>query len=159
MLWMSTYLNLSRGLAAEVAASFAGSFCIGITAGRAISGFVTMKLNDTQMIRLGQGIILAGIIFLLIPVGTVTALIGFALIGLGCAPIYPCIIHSTPVHFGAENSQAVIGFQMAFAYTGTLLTPPLYGLISNYVSPSLLPFYLLFFLAVMVVSHERVNRK
>ena len=99
----------------ETAASFASMFFIGITAGRAISGFVTMKLNDTQMVRLGQGLIGCGVIILFLPLGATASLVGFVVIGLGCAPIYPCIIHSTPAHFGADRSQAIIGVQMACA--------------------------------------------
>lgn len=123
MVWTSTYLNLWRDISAENAASFAGMFFIGITVGRAISGFVTMKLNDTQMIRLGEVIIALGLVMVLIPI-EILCLAGFVMIGLGCAPVYPSIIHSTPEHFGSDKSQAVIGIQMASAYVGTLLMPP-----------------------------------
>lgn len=122
-LWGSSYLVLHWGLTSETAAGFASLFFIGITAGRALSGFLTLKLNDTQMIRLGQCVILSGIILLLLPIGEVTALLGLLFIGLGCAPVYPCIIHSTPEHFGAHRSQAMIGVQMASAYIGTCLIP------------------------------------
>ena len=114
-LWASSYLTLHKGVLPETAASFASMFFIGITAGRAISGFVTMKLNDTQMVRLGQGLIGCGVIILFLPLGATASLVGFVVIGLGCAPIYPCIIHSTPAHFGADRSQAIIGVQMACA--------------------------------------------
>ena len=158
-LWASSYLTLHKGMPAETAATFASMFFIGITAGRAISGFVTMKLSDTQMIRLGQGIIGCGIVVLLLPLGAVASLVGFTLIGLGCAPVYPCIIHSTPVHFGAEQSQAIIGIQMASAYVGTCLMPPVFGLIANYITVKLLPFYLLAILALMAVMHEMLIRR
>lgn len=114
-------------------------FYIGITVGRAISGFITMTLSDVNMIRLGQGLILIGIIIMMIPFGAYTALAGFIMIGLGCAPIYPCIIHSTPAHFGEDKSQAVIGVQMGFAYMGTLAMPPLFGVIANVIHVALLP--------------------
>ena len=164
MLWASSYLNLAKGVDAKTAASFAGMFCIGITIGRGINGFIAMKLKDRQMIRMGQAIILTGIIIMILPFGQAVSLIGFSLIGfsligLGCAPIYPCIIHSTPEHFGAERSQAIIGVQMASAYIGTCLMPPLFGLIANHISIRLLPLYLLILLVLMVYMHEMLERK
>lgn len=158
-LWASSYLTLHKGVPAETAATFASMFFIGITVGRAISGFITMKLSDTQMIRLGQGIIGCGIVVLLLPLGAAASLVGFTLIGLGCAPVYPCIIHSTPAHFGAEQSQAIIGIQMASAYVGTCLMPPVFGLIANYITVKLLPAYLLAILALMIVMHEMLIRR
>ena len=158
-LWASSYLVLQRGLAAETAAGFAGLFYIGITAGRAIGGFLTLKLNDTQMIRLGQGLILCGIVFLFLPFGEIAALTGLVITGLGCAPIYPSVIHSTPAHFGADKSQAVIGVQMASAYVGTCLMPPVFGLIANHINIVLYPVYLLLILTVMVLMHERLLRR
>lgn len=159
MLWASSYLHLSKGVDAKTAASFAGMFCIGITIGRGINGFIAMKLKDCQMIRMGQAIILTGIIVMILPFGKTVSLIGFSLVGLGCAPVYPCIIHSTPSHFGAERSQAIIGVQMASAYVGTCLMPPLFGLIANHISIRLLPVYLLILLALMVYMHELLERK
>lgn len=158
-LWASSYLTLYKGIPAETAATFASMFFIGITVGRALSGFVTMKLNDTQMIRLGQGIVGVGILLMLLPFGNVCALAGLIVIGLGCAPIYPCVIHSTPAHFGADKSQAIIVIQMASAYVGTCLMPPVFGLIAGHISVALLPVYLLFFLVLMAVMHELLNRK
>jgi len=155
-LWASSYLSLHKGVAAETAAGFASMFFIGITIGRAVSGFVTMKLNDARMIRLGQGLIGIGIAALLLPFGPSVSLVGLILIGLGCAPIYPCIIHSTPEHFGADRSQAIIGVQMASAYCGTCLMPPLFGLMANHISVSLFPGYMLVILVVMVLMHERL---
>lgn len=159
MLWASSYLNLAKGVDAKTAASFAGIFCIGITIGRGINGFIAMKLKDRQMIRMGQALILTGIIVMILPFGQAISLIGFLLIGLGCAPVYPCIIHSTPEHFGAERSQAIIGVQMASAYIGTCLMPPLFGLIANHISIRLLPLYWLILLALMVYMHEMLERK
>lgn len=158
-LWASSFLVLHRGLSTETAAGFASLFFIGITVGRAFSGFLTMKLSDIQMIRLGQGLILLGIIFLILPFGNISALLGLIFIGLGCAPIYPSIIHSTPEHFGADNSQAVIGVQMASAYVGTCLMPPIFGFIANHISVSLFPLYLLVILILMVVMHEKMLPK
>ncbi|MGM9538230.1 MAG: MFS transporter [Candidatus Onthomonas sp.] len=158
MLWGSSYLVLHDGLTAERAASFASLFCIGITLGRGISGFLTFRLSDTAMIRLGQGILLAGVCTLLLPFGETCSVVGLVLVGLGCAPIYPCIIHSTPAHFGADRSQAVIGVQMASAYVGSCLMPPVFGLLANHISANLFPFYLLALLLLMVFMHERLVR-
>lgn len=158
-LWASSYLTLYKGVPAETAAGYASMFYIGITIGRALSGFITMKLNDVQMIRLGQGIIGLGVLVLLLPLGESVSLAGLILIGLGCAPIYPCIIHSTPAHFGADKSQALIGVQMACAYVGTCLMPPIFGLIANHISVALLPVFLLVILVLMVVMHEGLTRK
>jgi len=158
-LWASSYLTLHKGVSSEMAAIFASLFYIGITVGRAISGFITMKLNDIQMIRLGQGIIVAGIAAMILPGSSILAMAGLILIGLGCAPIYPCVIHSTPAHFGADKSQAIIGVQMAFAYIGTMLMPPLFGMIARGISVALLPFYLFAILVVMIIMHELLTKK
>ncbi len=149
-LWASSYLVLHKGVTPETAASFASLFFIGITAGRALGGFLTIKLNDMQMIRMGLGIIAAGIAALLLPLGEYTALAGLILIGLGCAPIYPSIIHATPERFGADRSQAIIGVQMASAYIGNCLMPPLFGLIAEHITVFLFPFYLLAILLLMM---------
>lgn len=158
-LWASSYLVLHKGLASEVAAGFASLFFTGITIGRAISGFLTIKLDDTRMIRLGQGLIFTGILSLLLSFGQMSSLLGLVLIGLGCAPIYPSIIHSTPERFGADKSQAMIGVQMASAYIGSCIMPPFFGLIENYISVSMLPFYLLALLIFMFVMHEILLKK
>ena len=157
-LWASSYFVMKDGLSAEDAAGLASLFYIGITVGRAVSGFVTMKLNDTQMIRLGQGIICAGGVLMLLPFGQIASVCGLLLIGLGCAPIYPCIIHSTPAHFGAERSQALIGVQMASAYVGTCLMPPLFGILAQVFGAGLLPLYLLGILALMALMYGRLVR-
>lgn len=158
-LWASSYLSLYKGVSAETAATFASMFYIGITVGRALSGFVTMKLNDVQMIRLGQVLIAVGILIMFLPFGQTLSLVGLIVIGLGCAPIYPCIIHSTPTHFGADKSQAIIGIQMASAYVGTLLMPPVFGLIANHITVALLPVYLFIILILMFVMHEALTKK
>ena len=158
-LWASSYLTLTKGVSAGTAASFASLFYIGITVGRAASGFLTMKFNDTQMIRLGEVILAVGVAALLLPGPQVLALSGLVLVGLGCAPIYPSVIHSTPDHFGADKSQAVIGIQMASAYVGNLAMPPLFGLLANTITPALFPLYLLVLLLLMAFMHEQLVRK
>ena len=158
-LWASSYLTLHKGVSADTAAAFASLFFIGITVGRALSGFLTMKFNDVQMIRLGEAVIGAGVLVMLLPFGQNLSLAGLILIGLGCAPVYPCVIHSTPAHFGADKSQAIIGIQMACAYVGTCLMPPVFGLIANHITVALLPVYLLIILVLMVIMHELLCKK
>lgn len=158
-LWASSYLVLHKGVTPETAAGFASLFFIGITVGRALNGFLTLRFGDAQLIRLGQGIIAVGVAALLLPLGERAALSGLILIGLGCAPIYPSIIHSTPAHFGAERSQAIIGVQMASAYVGNCLMPPLFGLIAKRISVALFPLYLLVILMLMILMHETLLRR
>ncbi len=156
--WASSYLVMQLGVSKEEAAGLAGLFYMGITVGRAVSGFLTMRMGDRQMIRMGQAGIVLGLAVMLLPLGKTAGMVGLTVIGLGCAPIYPCIIHSTPANFGADHSQAIIGVQMASAYVGNLLMPPLYGILAGHLGAWLLPPYLLLLLAVMVVSSERLNR-
>ena len=157
-LWASTYLVMKWHVSADQAATLASLFFIGITAGRAVSGFATFRFNDTQMVRIGQGIILAGVAMLLLPIGKTVAMAGFVAIGVGYAPIYPSLIHATPDCFGADKSQAIIGVQMASAYLGTCLMPPLFGVLAGAVGASLLPVYLLALLALMAATHEALQR-
>ena len=157
-LWASSYLVMEFGVEEDTAAALASLFYIGITAGRGISGFLTYKLNDKNMIRLGQSVISIGLAAMLLPFGGKTAMAGLILVGLGCAPIYPCIIHSTPEHFGADRSQAIIGVQMAFAYIGSCFMPPFFGIMANHISAALLPVFLLALLLVMIFVMERINR-
>ena len=152
MQWASTYFVEVKGLPAEQAASFAALFYIGITVGRFISGFLNDRLGDRRMIRLGTCVLACGILALALPVRSyAAAFAAFLVIGLGCAPIYPCIVHSTPYNFGAENSGAIIGIQMASAYVGSTFIPPLFGLLGNAISFSIMPLYLLVFFALMIV--------
>ena len=156
-LWASSYLTLSKGVDAETAAFFASMFFLGITAGRALNGFLTIKFDDKTLIRMGCAVIGLGIGAMLLP-GNM-ALAGLLLVGLGCAPIYPCIIHSTPANFGPEKSQALIGVQMASAYVGTLLMPPLFGVIAGSIGAWVMPAYLLAILVLMALMHERMLRQ
>lgn len=150
ILWASSYLAVAKGISAERAAAFASLFCIGITVGRFLSGFVTEYLGDYKLICMGIGILLLGCAALLLPISIDSlALAGLVVMGMGCAPIYPSIIHATPSNFGEENSQAVIGIQMASAYIGSTFMPPVFGLIANHISIRLLPVYVLIFIVVM----------
>ena len=160
MLWASSYMVLGNGIDKTTAAMWASFFGIGITAGRVLSGFLTMRFGDPIMIRIGQSVMFLGLIVLFVPLpahaGTIA---GLMLVGLGCAPIYPCVIHSTPDYFGEDKSQAIVGMQMAFAYTGSMLMPPLFGLLAQNISVALFPWFLLACLAVMVIMHESLRRK
>ena len=158
-LWASSYLVLYKGVDSETAAFFGSIFFLGITVGRALNGFLAAKFNDAQLIRLGQGIIAGGILAMLLPLGETVSLVGFVLIGLGCAPIYPCIIHSTPLNFGADRSQSIVGVEMASAYIGNIVMPPLFGIIAEHISISLLPLYLLAILVLMYVMHRKMLQK
>ncbi len=154
ILWISSYMVLGHGMATDDAAGFATLFFLGITLGRFLSGFLTVKLNDRQLTRLGIAVMSVGCLVLLLPLGKLTAMIGVALIGLGGAPIYPSLIHATPIRFGVDRSQALIGVQMASAYVGTCLVPPLFGLIAQHVSVKLLPLFLSLFAVLIILAHE-----
>ena len=160
MLWASSYMALGKGIDKTTAAMWASLFCIGITVGRLLSGFVTMKFNDPTMIRMGQVLVLLGVVVMLLPLpqhlGTI---VGLMVVGLGCAPIYPCVIHSTPPYFGEDKSQAIVGMQMACAYVGSMCMPPVFGLIAQHVTITLFPWYLVVFLVLMIVMHESLRRK
>lgn len=159
-LWATSYLVNYKGIDATVAAKFASFFYIGITLGRGISGFFAEKLGDKRLIRFGTIVILIGILLVAIPTSvSAPSLVGLIVIGLGCAPIYPAIIHSTPDNFGKENSQAVIGVQMAFAYIGITAMPPLFGLIAEKINIGLYSVYLLVFALLMLVMCEVLNAK
>lgn len=158
-LWAASYLTLARNIPAETAAGFAALFYLGITAGRAVSGWIAPRLGDDGMIRLGLWGIGLGLAALLLPGPAAVSLAGLVIIGLGCAPIYPSIIHSTPAHFGAHRSQAVIGVQMASAYVGSMAMPPLFGLMARQITPALFPFYLLVLLGLMAWMHHRLVHK
>lgn len=157
-LWGSSYLALYCGIEPEVAARFAGLFFIGITAGRAISGFLTIALNDAQMVRLGLAVAVAGVSAFAWP-GGLLAPAGLVLLGLGCSPIYPCLMHAAPDYFGADRSQAIIGVQMASAYIGICLMPPLFGILAEHITMALFPVYLLMLLVLMAAVHEYLLKK
>jgi fucose permease len=159
-LWASSYMVDHNGMTDSVAAGLAGLFYLGITVGRALSGFMTIRFEDSTMIRIGQAVLLLGVVTMLLPLpGHAATVTGLLLVGLGCAPIYPCVIHSTPAYFGADKSQAIVGVQMACAYTGSLLMPPVFGLIAQHVSIALYPGYLFLLLLLMIVMHEILRYK
>jgi Fucose permease len=159
MLWASSYLVQYREVNVNVAARFASLFFLGITFGRFLCGFVADKFGDKLLIRIGIFTSMAGMILVALPLKTdILALAGLIIIGFGCAPTYPAIIHSTPFNFGKENSQAIIGIQMASAYVGTTFMPPLFGLIASNISIGLYPLYLITFAVLMLFMSELLNK-
>lgn len=158
-MWAASYCTIYQGISAEQAARWASLFYLGITAGRFICGFITMKVNDRNMIRLGQAVTAAGVLLVMLPFGSGMVFWGLILIGCGCAPIYPSIIHETPENFGADLSQSIIGIQMASAYVGSCLVPPLFGLAAQYINIALYPYFIAVILALMIVMAEKLHRK
>ena len=150
-LWGATYISQVRGVDEATAASFGAMFYIGITVGRAISGFMAMKLLPKQMVRVGQALLALGCIFMMIPAGSTLSGIGLVVCGLGCAPIYPNIIQDTPVNYGTENSQAAIGVQMAFAYVGSTFLPSIFGALAGVGGYGLLPYFAIGICVLMTV--------
>jgi len=158
-LWGASYLVMEKGISPETAARWISLYYIGITSGRFISGFVTMKLSNRQMVRLGHIIIGCGIIVLVLPFGNATLLPGLFMIGLGCAPIYPSMLHETPKNFGEDYSQAIMGIQMGSAYIGTTIMPPIFGRIATSLSFNIFPVFLGIVLIVKIIMVEALNRK
>ncbi|AGQ38461.1 TPA: MFS transporter [Mannheimia haemolytica] len=158
-LWASSYFVMVKDVGLEQAAAFGSIFFIGVTVGRGVSGFLTLKFSNRQMIKLGSALILVGIAILCLPLGKYVTLASLIIIGLGCAPIFPCLIHSTPAFFGEDKSQSVIGVQMASAYIGVLLLPPIFGFIANAISIQLLPLYLLLMFAIMAYAYRNLVRE
>ena len=157
-LWASSFLVFDSGLSAGLAAKWVSLYYLGITVGRFLAGFLSIKLNNKQMIRLGQLICLLGAVLLIIPFSNNFKLVGLILIGLGCAPIYPAMLHETPNKFGQDLSQHIMGIQMATAYVGSTIVPPLFGMLSKFSGFGILPGFLLIFIVVMLLSTERANK-
>lgn len=158
-MWAASYCTLARGVDVTTAASWASLYYIGITVGRFFSGFLTIKFNDHQMIRMGQALIAVGIALMFIPGENRFLVAGLVVIGVGCAPIYPCIIHETPSNFGRSLSMSMTGIQMAAAYTGGTLLSPLFGVLAQNISMKLYPWCLLIMLVLMFVLSEQMHRK
>lgn len=157
-LWGASYLVQTKEVTAAVAAGWVSMYYLGITAGRFINGLFTLKFSNPVLIRTGQFIIVAGVLILLVFPKPFASLIGLVLIGLGCAPIYPSMLHETPVRFGKENSGSLMGLQMAFAYIGSTFIPPVLGLVMEKWGMRLYPWFILGLLIIMVIVNERVNQ-
>ncbi len=157
-LWATSFFVQQKGIGPEDASSLASLFYYGLILGRAANGFLAMRIGDRTLIRAGSGIILAGVLLMLLPLPVGASMAGFIIVGLGCAPIYPCIIHMTPDLFGKARSQAMMGVQIAFAYTGICIMPPFFGLLGRHISMGLLPWYILALWIVMTITHSMVVR-
>lgn len=158
-LWASSYLVQFRGVDTDTAAWSASLFYLGIAAGRFLCGFVAERLGDRRLIRIGILTMIGGVLLIALPVPyDAFTLAGLLIVGLGCAPVYPSVIHSTPANFGKENSQAIIGIQMASAYVGTTFMPPLFGLIAAHIHIGLYPAFLLALALLMLCMSEKLNR-
>ncbi|MGB4658321.1 MAG: MFS transporter, partial [Mobilitalea sp.] len=157
-LWGSSYLVIVKGITAQTAAKWISMFYFGITFGRFLSGFLTFKFTNRQMVRLGLVVLSCGVILFFLSFPDIAMLVGFFMIGLGCAPIYPSLLHETPVNFGSRYSQAIMGIQMACAYIGATFMPPIFGWIASKSSYQIFPFYLGILLIVMIIMIETSNR-
>lgn len=157
-LWGASYLVGVRGIAEEVAAGWVASYYLGITIGRMVNGFASIKFSSKQLIRMGIGSIFVGVLLLIILKADLASLAGLMLIGLGCGPIFPTLLHETPYRFGAENSGRLMGIQMATAYVGTTLGPPLIGLLLGKVGLWVYPLALLLLAMILLAGTEQVNR-
>ncbi|MFC4799207.1 MFS transporter [Neobacillus sp. GCM10023253] len=156
-LWGSSYLVNVKGISAATAAQWVSFYYAGITIGRLITGFITFKISNLTLIRIGQIIALVGAAFLFLPLPTIFSLVGFILIGLGLAPIFPCMLHETPTRFGKTHSQTIMGYQMAVAYTGSTFVPPFLGFIASRSTIGIFPIFIVMFVAVMLLSSEKLN--
>lgn len=156
-LWGSSYLVGARGLPAATAARWISMYFLGITVGRFITGFITFKVSNAVLVRAGQTVAMAGAALLLLPLPAVVSLAGLLLIGIGFAPVFPCMLHETPARFGKDNSASIIGFQMAAAYIGGTFLPPLLGLIASHTTISIFPFFVLGYIVLMLLISERIN--
>ena len=158
-LWASTYLHQARGLSASEAAMGASMFYGAITAGRLVAGFAASRLSPARLIRIGQCVCLAGAAMVALPAPSIVGMLGIAVIGLGTSPIYPNMLHETPRRFGARNSQAIVGLEMAFAYIGSTLIPPLFGSLASATTLQLYPWFLAACTLVMLAASETVARR
>jgi fucose permease len=157
-LWGGTYLTTIKGFDTAAAASWVSAFFASITAGRFLTGFATVKISNNNLIRWGVVMIVTGIILIFVPLPIVFTLTGFLLVGFGCAPIFPCMLHETPVRFGNTHAQSVMGVQMAFAYMGTTFLPPLFGFVSSVTSLTLFPVFLFVYIVILMVSSEKLRK-
>lgn len=156
-LWGSSFLVNFKQLPPYIAAQWVSLYYAGITVGRLISGFISLKISNHIMIRLGQILTLVGAVFLLLPLPNFFSLIGFITVGLGCAPIFPCMLHETPARFGKEHSQTIMGYQMALAYSGGTFLPPILGFIAAHTTIGIFPFFILSYIIIMLIGSEKIN--
>jgi fucose permease len=156
-LWGSSFLVNVKDLSVEVAAKWVSLYYAGITIGRFITGFITLKIDNRTLIRMGQIIALVGAALLFLPLPSAFSLVGFMIVGLGLAPIFPCMLHETPTRFGQEHSQTIMGYQMVVAYTGSTFLPPLLGFIAAHSTIGIFPFVIASFIVIMFFVSEKLN--
>ncbi len=156
-LWTSSYFaGVKEGLTDHLIASFGSLIFGGLMLGRLISGFVSNRLGDRMLIRIGIFVEVVGILLVMIPVASfIPAAIGFVIIGTGMGPVYPAIQHMAPTNFGERYSAAVIGLQMASAYIGSTFMPMIFGNIQEKIGIGIMPFYLLIFAVLNIWMLER----
>lgn len=158
-LWSSSYLVGIKGVTAATAARWTAFFYAGITVGRFISGFLSMRVKNFVLIRTGQLTCVLGTMILMLPLPIQFSALGIILIGLGTAPIFPAMLHETPHRFGASVSGAIMGLQMAFAYMGNIVMPPLFGAIASVTSLKLFPYYVLVCVLIMLTASELLQKR
>lgn len=156
-LWTSSYFaGVKEGLTDHLIASFGSLIFGGLMLGRLISGFVSNRLGDRMLIKIGIFVEVVGILLVMIPVASfIPAAIGFVIIGTGMGPVYPAIQHMAPTNFGERYSAAVIGLQMASAYIGSTFMPMIFGNIQEKIGIGIMPFYLLIFAVLNIWMLER----
>ena len=158
-MWFSTMLVNNFEVSVKIANNWNGLFYLGILSGRIISGFISLKVEDKKMIRIGESILLIGIILMTLRFNLYIMPASLFIIGFGCGPIYPSIIHSTPTRFTKTYSQSVMSIQVGCAYIANITISPLFGIIGKYTTYFLLPYILLLFCIIMSVCNEVVNIK
>ncbi|MGG3466339.1 MFS transporter [Neobacillus pocheonensis] len=156
-LWGSSFLVNVKDLSVDVAAKWVSLYYAGITIGRFITGFITLKIGNRSLIRMGQLKALIGAALLFLPLPSIFSLVGFIMVGLGLAPIFPCMLHETPIRFGQKHSQTIMGYQMAVAYTGSTFLPPLLGFIAANSTIGIFPFVIAGFIAIMLWGSEKLG--
>jgi fucose permease len=148
--WGSSYLILSKSILAGQAATIIALYYGGITFGRLLSGLASFKLSNKHLIFSGILLVFVGALGLIIFDKQVPMTISFVVLGIGLSPIFPSMIHDTPKNFGEEQAQYVIGYQIAFAYIGGAIFPPVLGLLFGRLSIELFP-YMIFLMACLLV--------
>lgn len=158
-LWMGSYLYKVKGMEPPLAASWVSIFLASLTAGRFLTGFVTYKMSNNRIILIGMISVLIGVILMIIPLSLIFTLAGILFIGLGCAPIFPCMLHETPAHFGSSAAQSIMGFQMASAYIGVTFLPPSIGFVTSHFSMKIFPWFIFVFACFLLSSFLALKKE
>ncbi|MFA5560697.1 MAG: MFS transporter [Acholeplasmataceae bacterium] len=156
-LWASSYLVGHQGFDEVLAARTVSLFYIGITTGRILAGFLSIKIKGRNLIRVGQGLIFIGILLMFVNSIQAIAILSILIIGLGCAPIFPTMLHESKHRFGTNNLQAIIGLQLSIAYMASIIMQPLFGQIQQMFGLQILPIFILVALIGTTIFAEKVN--